>query len=185
MVQYLDDILFLGRDKQEVARVTGRVASQLVQEGYLISPKSWTEPVEDVTWMAKHMSAAVGRSAPQPTAIADCVARWVGLVTHPCTRNAVRRILGRLVWLGRPRNTASPFWAGTQAWVHQGPRWVPRTPPAMVVGLLEGLAAAQRRWEPSCSTDTLPKAPQLHVDAAETPWGLYMVGLWGPKGACI
>ena len=49
VVQYLDNILFLGRDKQEVARVTGRVANQLIQEGYLISPKSQTGPVHNVT----------------------------------------------------------------------------------------------------------------------------------------
>ena len=61
--------------------------------------------------------------------------------------------------------------------VHRGPEWAPRTPPAMVAGLLEGLAAAQRGWEPSCPTDTLPEAPQLDVDAAETRWGAYMVGL--------
>ena len=60
--------------------------------------------------MGKDVSAVAGRIAPRPTAIADCVARWVRLATKPCTRNAVRRILGRLVWPGRPGNTA-PFLA--------------------------------------------------------------------------
>ena len=67
--------------------------------------------------------------------------------------------------------------------MHRGPRWAPRTPPAMVAGILEGLAAARRGWEPSCPADTLPEAPLLYLDAAETPWGAYMVGLWGPRGA--
>ena len=48
-----------------------------------------------------------------------------------------------------------------------------------------GPAAAQRGWEPSCPVDTLLEAPQLYVDAAETPWGAYMVGLWGLGGARI
>ena len=42
-------ILFLGSDKQEVARMTSGVASQLVQDRYVTSPKSQAEPGEDVT----------------------------------------------------------------------------------------------------------------------------------------
>ena len=55
----------------------------------------------------------------------------------------------------------------------------------MMAGLLEGLAAAHRGWEPSCLVDTLLEAPHLHMDAAETPWRAYMVGLWGLGGARI
>ena len=84
--------------------MTSRVANRLIREGYLIS--SQTEPVEDVTWTGKDVSAAAGGIASRPTVVADCVARWVRLATRPCTQNAVRRILGRLVWLGRPGNTA-------------------------------------------------------------------------------
>ena len=142
--------------------MTGWEANQLIQEGYLISPKSQTEPVDNVTWVGD-VSAAAGRITPRPTAGADCVARWVRLATKPCTRNAVRRIPGCLVWPGRP---ASPCGGGMRAWVHRGPRWAPRTLPAMVVGKLGGLAAAQRGWEPSCPADTLPEAPQLYVDVA-------------------
>ena len=135
--------------------------------------------------MGKDVGAGAGRIAPRPTAIADCIARWVHLATRPCTGDAVRRILGRLVWLGRPRNTVSPVWAGTRAWVRNRPQWAPWTPLAMAAGLLEGLAAVQRGWEPSCPADVFPQAPQVYVDAAATPWGPYMVGLWGPKGARI
>ena len=123
-----------------MARVTDQVAGQLVREGYLISPKSQPDPVESVAWMGKDVGAGAGRIAPRPTAIADRIARWVRLATRPCITNAVIRIQGRLEWLGRPGNTASPFWARTRAWVHHGPRWAPRTPPAMVAGMLEGLA---------------------------------------------
>ena len=40
-------------------------------------------------------------------------------------------------------------------------------------------------WEPSCPADAFLQAPQVYVDAAATPWGPYMVGLWGPKGGRI
>ena len=127
VVLYLNDILFLGRGKQEVAHVTGRS-----EQGYHISLKSQAEPVEDVTWIGIDVSAAAGRIASRPTAIADCFTRWVRLATKLCTRNAVRRVPGRLVWLGRPGNTASPLRAGMRVWVHKGPNWAPRTPPALV-----------------------------------------------------
>ena len=71
VVQYLDDILFLGRDKHVVARVTSQVSGQLVKEGYLITAKSQLDPVERVTWVRKDVNVGARRIAPKATAIAD------------------------------------------------------------------------------------------------------------------
>ena len=70
VVQSLDDILFLGRDKNEVARVTNQVAGRLVREGHLIRAKSQPDPVESVAWMGKDIGAGA-----RSTAITDCIAR--------------------------------------------------------------------------------------------------------------
>ena len=95
----------------------------------------------------------------------------------PLTHVSLRRLLGRLVWLGRPGNTAAAFWSGTRAWLHFGPRWVPRAPPNLVRGILEGLCCALRGWVPACTQHTFTHAPRLFVDAAQGPRG-YWVGIW-------
>ena len=167
VVQYLDDIPFLGRDKNEVARVTSQVSDQLPEEGYLITAKSRLDQVERVTWVRKDVNVGARRIVPKATAIAD----W-----QPSPAPETRS--GRLVWLGRPGNTASPLWAGTRAWEHHRPGM-------MIVGLQEGLAAAQRGWEPSCTSDAFPTAPEVYVDAVTTPWGPFTGGLRGSGGARI
>ena len=42
-------------------------------------------------------------------AVADRVVRWVRMAVAPLTMVALRRLLGRLVWLGKPGNTAAAF----------------------------------------------------------------------------
>ena len=40
IVQYLDDILFVGRDMQVTTRVARDTAAHLARKGFLVSPKS-------------------------------------------------------------------------------------------------------------------------------------------------
>ena len=50
-----------------------------------------------------------------PLGMADCLTRWIRLAVAPLTQVSLRRLLGRLVWLGRPGNTTAAFWSGAQA----------------------------------------------------------------------
>ena len=175
VVQYLDDILVVGKQKQEVHKVTHDVASALSKAGFLIGAKSILTPVAEVTWMGKTVNAQAGRIQPRPVAVADCVARWMRLAVAPPTQVSLRRLLGRLVWLGRPGNTAAAFWSGARAWLHFGPRWAPRAPPNLVRGILEGLCCALRGWVPACTQHTFTRAPCLFVDAAQGPGGYWVV----------
>ena len=184
VVQYVDDILVVGRQKQEVHQVTHDVTSALSKAGFLIGAKSILTPVAEVTWMGKAGNAQAGRIQPRPVAVADCVARWIRLAVTPLTQVSLKRLLGRLVWLGRPGNTAAAFWSGARAWLHFGPRWAPRAPPNLVGGLLEGLCCALRGWMPACTQHTFTSAPCLFVDAAQGPRG-YWVGIWDRTGPWI
>ena len=85
VVQYLDDILVVGKQKQEVHKVTHKVTSALSKAGFLIGAKSVLTPVAEVRWMGKTMHAKAGRIQPKPVAVADCVARWVRLAVAPMT----------------------------------------------------------------------------------------------------
>ena len=52
VVQYLDDILVVGKHKQEVHQGTHDVTIALSKAGFLIGAKSILTPVAEVTWMA-------------------------------------------------------------------------------------------------------------------------------------
>ena len=61
VVQYLDDILMVGKQKQEVHKVTHNVTSALSTAGFLIGAKSILTPVAEVTWTGKTVNAHAGR----------------------------------------------------------------------------------------------------------------------------
>ena len=101
----------------------------------------------------------------------------------PLTHVSLRRLLGRLVWLGRPGNTATAFWSGGRSWLHFGPRGAARAPPNLFRGILEGLCCALRGWMPACTQHMFTRAP-CHVDAAQGLRG-YWLGIWDQAGPWI
>ena len=113
-MQCLDDILLVGRHKQEVQLVIDKVTAALRGAGFVIGAKSILTPVAEVTWMGKTVNAQAGRIHPRPVAVANCVVRWICMAVAPVTRVSLRRLLGRLVWLGRPSNTTAAFWSGVR-----------------------------------------------------------------------
>ena len=186
VVQYLDDILFVGYEPGEVATVTGSAARLLRQAGFLISEKSVFTPQRSLRWMGKDVDLAGCRVAPAASAVAAVVAAWVRLALRPYTYVALRRLLGKIGWLGRPGNLGGCFLAGARSWLRWGPRWAWRTPAAVVRGLCEAIAQCYRGWEP----DTTAGGPavRVFVDAARCALTTgndpsYCVGSWGPGGA--
>ena len=186
VVQYLDDILFVRYDPGEVATVTDSAARLLRQAGFLISEKSVFTPQRSLRWMGKDVDLAGCRVAPAASAVAAVVAAWVKLALRPYTYVALRRLLGKIGWLGRPGNLGGCFLAGARSWLRWGPRWAWRTPAAVVRGLCEAIAQCYRGWEP----DTTAGGPavRVFVDAARCALTTgndpsYCVGSWGPGGA--
>ena len=76
-MQYVDDILVVGRHKQEVQLVIDEVTAALRGVGVLIGAKSILTAVAEVTWIGKTVNAQAGRIQPRPVAVADCLVRWI------------------------------------------------------------------------------------------------------------
>ena len=72
----------------------------LSKAGFLIGAKSILTLVAEDTWMGKAVNAQAGRIQRRLVAVADCVTRWIRLAVAPRTQVSLRRLLGRLVWLG-------------------------------------------------------------------------------------
>ena len=177
VVDYLDDILVVGNHKQEVHQITHDVTIALSKAGFLIGAKSILAPVAEVTWMGKTVNAQAGGIQRRLVAVAESRGQVGSPGGNPVTKVSLRRLLGRMVWLGRRGNTAAAFWSGARARLHFGPRWAPRAPPNLVRDLLEGLCCALRGWMPACTPHTFTHAPCLFVDAAQGLGG-YWVGIW-------
>ena len=77
IVQYLDDILFVGRDRQVTTRVARDTAAHLARKGFLVSPKSVLDATQSLTWMGKQLCLNRSHVAHKPEGLADIVGRWV------------------------------------------------------------------------------------------------------------
>ena len=185
IVQYLDDLLFVGRHKVTMGAVAHRAAATLEREGYLISPKSQLDPVQNVSWMGKQICLPAPRIAPSIPFVADVVAKWLKLAVRPYNYKNLRRLSGKLVWLGRPRSLAGSFLAGPHAWLNSGPYTSRKVPFAMVRALLEALAYSFRGWERSPAASSPPV--RGFADAPPDPRHLcyFVVGLWSKFGTTI
>ena len=147
VVQYLDDILFVGHDPGEVAAVTGSAAHLLRGAGFIISEKSVLTPQRSLRCMGKDVDLQRRRVAPTASAVAAVVAARVRLALKPYTYVALRRLLGKLGSLGCPGNLGGCFLAGARSWLRWGPRWAWRTLLAVVRGLCEAMAQCYRGLE--------------------------------------
>ena len=140
VIQSLDNILCVSHDHTRLLTVTQTIVNTLQQAGFLIGPKSVLTPVQRTGWMGKDIDLCGPHIAPQPPALADLVTRWIRLALFPYSSKPLRRLLGRLGWLGRPGNLAGYFLAGARMWLNRGPRWAPSTPPSVIRGILEAMA---------------------------------------------
>jgi hypothetical protein len=110
LIQYLDDILVVGKHSARVRDVTRQAADALEKAGFLISQKSLFEPTRRLGWMGKVLDLLGPRIEPTAPFIADVVTRWLKLALRPYHNKDLRRLLGKLVWLGRLRRCPGHFW---------------------------------------------------------------------------
>ena len=82
VIQYLDDILFVGlrRDVEDMAR---RAAAALEQARYIISPKRELEPTKVITGMGKRVNFNWACMEPSTRLVADVVSKWLLLALKP------------------------------------------------------------------------------------------------------
>ena len=158
IVQYLDDIPFVGNDRTVLRAVTRRAADALVKEGYIISPKSEVEPTQAIGWMGKQLNLDSSCIAPSAPFLSDVVARWLKVALKPYHHKSLRRLLGKIVSMGRPAALTGSFVAGPRSWLNHGPLWSPRTPVAVIRALLEAITHSFRGWEPAPAAHSPPVA---------------------------
>ena len=166
IIQYLDDILFVG-PRPDVRDMAYRAVAALVKASYIISPKSELEPTKLIAWMGKTVNLESACIAPSTPFVADVVSKWLLLAHKPYQSKSLRRPRGKIVWLGGP---AASVGSWPRVWLNEGPFWSPRTPFAIVRSLLEAIAASSRGWEP-CPISATPPV-RIFSDAAPDPISL-------------
>ena len=111
IIQYLDDILFVG-PRDDVQSMAQSAAHVLQQQGYLISPKSDFTPSKNVTWMGKALNLSGPRIAPSVAFVADVVSRWLTVALRPYRFKSLQRLLGKLFGWGDLEHLWAPFLLG-------------------------------------------------------------------------
>ena len=179
VIQYLDDISFLGSSPQTLQSQVDATLCHLRSAGFLISPKSVLTPQSGSTFIGKYIFPALGTISNLPAYYAGVVLQWLSLASGPYTRRKASRLLGKLVWLAQPRRRILPFLAGPYAALRHGPHYTRFTSPAFTRATLEALAMTFPAWRSDFlvhgpSSD----APRYFADAARSPWGPFFVGIW-------
>ena len=184
IVRYLDDILFVGRNRLLTTHVTRCTAAPLARKGFPVSPKSVLDATQSLMWMGKQLSLDRPRVAHKPEGLAGIVGRWVAFSLSRYTRKPLQQMLGRIGWLARPSFLARCFLAGARAWLRPGPPCAHCVLFAMCRGPLEGITAGARGWEPQ---PTEGAVIHLYTDALACPCapGGFFVGVWSSGGLVI
>ena len=114
IVQYPDDIFFVGRDRPLTTQVACDTAAHLARKGFLVSPKSVLDATQSLMWMGKQFSLDRSRVAHKPEGLADIVGRWVVFGLSRYTSKPLQWRLGRIGWLACPGFSAGCFLAGAR-----------------------------------------------------------------------
>ena len=175
-----------------MAAVAKDAAYKVRRAGFLVNDKSELVPQRRIAWMGKALDLSRRHIAPLPSSVATAILAWVRLAPCHFSYVQLRRLLGKVGWLGRPGNMTGPFLAGARVWLTWGPRWAWRCPPAVVRGVCEAIATSGRGWEPDTvdGTADAPPAHSFFVDAARTGLTMgdrssYVVGSSGPTRAAL
>ena len=133
VVQYLDDIVLVGHHHPTLSTVTERTNRAPECQGYIISPKSELELTQSIHWTGKNVDLSSPCMAPTTPFVANVVAKWLKLVARPYYHKNLHRLLGKVIWLGRPDVLVGSSLAGPQVWLNRGP-FSPPPPPLQLFG---------------------------------------------------
>ena len=154
LVQFLDAVLLFGTKADTLRGDTVCLASDLELSGWVASPKLEVKPTTQIQWMAKRIDGDKHTVHIDAGYLAALVTVWMGLCTNGWSQQGLRRILGRILWASRPRNTTMPFVAGAYAWLQWGPAVVWGLAEAIAVLFCPGSAAPPPRAGPRWFVDT-------------------------------
>ena len=116
LLQYLDDILLLSTDRHTLEWDTGKLVSDLVSAGWVVSPKSVTVPTTSLTWLGKELNGVDLSIQQSPVYLAQMVVMWLRLASTGYYVKRARRSVGKVLWASSPRTLVVPFMQWPVAW---------------------------------------------------------------------
>ena len=134
-VQYVDDILVYGFDRDHVKEAGRRLWNPVEHDGWLCGPKSQLEPSTAIDWMGKTLDGQAWSMPSSAGYVAGMVTMWIKLATLGYCRKTLRRLLGKLAWADRPSREKSPHTNGPLAWMMWAPQNAKYTPPKVLKAL--------------------------------------------------
>ena len=176
VVVYFDDILIAGDSPAEVERITHRLGSILMADGWRISAKSVTTADTHIQWMGKDLDGQSRTVTSSAEYTAGMVALWISLATCGYNHKSLTRLLEKIAWADRPSREAMTHTSGPMAWLMWGPVQTAYTPQAVLKALGEAIASTLTPWQAQKYHN--PGPIDWYVDAAQ--FGrTYVAGLWG------
>ena len=103
---YLDDILIVG------TRFVRKAVRRAKHVGFIISPKSVTEPSRSLDFVGRVFVLSSGTVENHPGMLRGLVSLWLLLVLGLLDRKGMERLLGRLEWALRPSAGLSLYGRG-------------------------------------------------------------------------
>lgn len=176
---YYDDVLILATSCEFAELVTHTLTSALRVAGLLISPKSCLTACQSITWLGKRFDLIARTVTSTRPCMLQALARALLVAVAPPHPKLIRRIMGHMLWVARPRKGATLLVRGWFCHLHQGPRYLPQPTRGMRQGLFDCLALSLQPWQ---ARDPLPPpllTPTICMDAAFVV-DHYQVGLWSP-----
>ena len=177
---YLDDILIVGT-RHFVRKAVRRARLRLQSVGFVISPKSETEPARSLDFVGKTFDLSSGTPESRQGMLRGLVRLWLLLVLGLLNRKGMERLPGWLEWALRPTAGLSPFLARAYARGSRVPRALLR---ALLTAICFAFVPQRYTVKPRVQTQPPTCWSEYVLFANAAPLGLasFSVGLYFPMG---
>ena len=109
LIQHLDDVMLASVFPAVLRSDTATLARDLMQGGWVVSPKSVLEPDACITWLGKKIDGSDFSMQQTHTYLAQTLKGWLKLACYSCTEKQLRRVIGKVIWVSAPGRQALPF----------------------------------------------------------------------------
>ena len=118
---YLDDIVSSCQRRGRLRRAVRDCKARLRKAGFIVGSKSETTPTECLGFIGNTLDTRVGTISNSVGALVGAFRAWVrGVGRGKLLTIALRRLLGKLCWLGRPNAGLGSFLAGAYRCLQRG-----------------------------------------------------------------
>ena len=178
---YLDDILISCQRRGRLRRASRDCKVRLRKAGFIVGSKSDTTPTECLGFIGKTLDTRVCTISNSVGALVGAFRAWVrGVGRGKLPTVALRRLLGKLCWLGRPNAGLGSFLAGAYRCLQRGLGHFNR-------GVAKGIATV-------LTFSCVPQRADVLGDRGAGTWEVFAdaapkgdrfrIGIVGEKGFC-